>query len=53
MEYGIEQRKICVARELTKKFETIYRGTAEQVLYELQEGKIKGEFVVLIARKGK
>ena len=44
-------RKIVVARELTKKFETIYKGTPQEVLEELQEGEIKGEFVVIISGK--
>jgi len=43
---------IVVCRELTKKFETIYRGTIEQVIEKIrnpQPGeKIKGEFVIII-----
>ena len=36
---------LCVCRELTKKFETVYRGTVEEILkLEMPE---KGEFVVL------
>jgi 16S rRNA (cytidine1402-2'-O)-methyltransferase len=40
-------RKVCVCRELTKKFETIYRGTIQ----EIQKMNIsdKGEFVVIIS----
>jgi len=53
MEFGIEQRQIVLVRELTKKFETIYRGTAEQVLEQLQAGQIKGEFVVIIDKHDK
>jgi len=53
IEYGVEQRKIVVCRELTKKFETIYRGTTEQVLDQLQEDKIKGEFVVIVEKNDK
>jgi len=39
-------RQICICRELTKKFETIYRGT----ITEINEMNIKekGEFVVVI-----
>ncbi|HNV96898.1 MAG TPA: 16S rRNA (cytidine(1402)-2'-O)-methyltransferase [bacterium] len=46
-----ENRKIFVARELTKKFETIYRGSLEKILFELKKGVIKGEFVVIIEHK--
>lgn len=41
-------REIVVARELTKKFETIYRGTIEEVIEKLEKDKIKGEFVVIV-----
>lgn len=41
-------RQIMLARELTKKFETIYRGNTQEVLNKLQKGLIKGEFVVVI-----
>ena len=44
-------REIVVCRELTKKFETIYRGKPEEVLNKLQDDKIKGEFVVIISSK--
>ncbi|MBT5338417.1 hypothetical protein HOL46_04110 [Candidatus Falkowbacteria bacterium] len=43
-----EDRQIVVARELTKKFETIYRGTAEEILEQVKE---KGEFTVVISPK--
>ncbi|KKP98706.1 MAG: Ribosomal RNA small subunit methyltransferase I [Parcubacteria group bacterium GW2011_GWD2_38_12] len=39
---------LMVCRELTKKFETIYRGTPSEVLEKLRGGIIKGEFVVII-----
>ncbi|MBI4812751.1 16S rRNA (cytidine(1402)-2'-O)-methyltransferase [Candidatus Falkowbacteria bacterium] len=41
-------RKIVVCRELTKQFETIYRGTASEVLEAVKNDKIKGEFVIVI-----
>jgi len=53
IEFGIESRKVVVVRELTKKFESIYRGTAEQVLKQLQEDVVKGEFVIIIEKNGK
>ena len=40
--------KIVVCRELTKKFETIYRGKIEEVIREIEKGKVKGEFVVIV-----
>ena len=43
-------RQLVVARELTKQFETIYRGTTEDVLRELKGGNILGEFVIVINR---
>ena len=44
-------RQLAVARELTKKFETVYRGTAEQVLEQVSGDDMaqKGEFVVIAA----
>ena len=42
------QRKIMVARELTKQFETIYRGIAEEILEKIKKGPIKGEFVIVM-----
>jgi 16S rRNA (cytidine1402-2'-O)-methyltransferase len=48
-----ENRNIVVARELTKKFETIYRGNLKKVLEELKGGVSKGEFVVIIDRSSK
>lgn len=51
IEYGIGDRRIVLARELTKKFETIYRGTAKEVLAQLSADTIKGEFVLVMDRK--
>ncbi|MBQ8900822.1 MAG: 16S rRNA (cytidine(1402)-2'-O)-methyltransferase, partial [Akkermansia sp.] len=39
---------ICVARELTKVFETYHRGSAATVLEEFKAKPPKGEMVVLI-----
>jgi 16S rRNA (cytidine1402-2'-O)-methyltransferase len=47
------QRKMVVARELTKKFEEIIRGTPEEIRKILKERKLKGELVVLIEGKSK
>ena len=46
---------VVVCRELTKKFETVYRGTIEEVIEKIRNPKvgekIKGEFVVIINLK--
>jgi|SRR3989344_4509951 len=49
----ISGRNIVVARELTKQFETIYRGTVDEVLNKLNLNKqnLLGEFVVVINQK--
>lgn len=41
-------RKACVARELTKKFETYHRGTLEELLAQGEQQAYKGEIVLLI-----
>jgi 16S rRNA (cytidine1402-2'-O)-methyltransferase len=46
-------RQVVVARELTKKFEEILRGTVEEILEQIKERTQKGEFVILIAGAGK
>ncbi len=46
-----EARKVCVARELTKKFETLYRGSAHELAHIFTETKVKGEIVLLISGK--
>ena len=45
---AIGERQVIVARELTKQFEIIYRGTAAECLAQLQRDKILGEFVVVV-----
>jgi len=48
-----EQRvanNILVAKELTKKFETIYRGKIDEVIKEIEKNTIKGEFVVIFGK---
>ncbi len=40
--------RTCVARELTKKFETYHRGTAAEVLAHFQSHPPKGEIVLLV-----
>lgn len=45
---GKENKEIFVGRELTKKFETCYRGKTSEVIEKIKKDKIKGEFVVII-----
>lgn len=40
-------RQISISREITKKFEEIYRGTLENILEQLVD--IKGEFVLVVS----
>jgi len=43
--------QLVVCRELTKMFETIYRGTAEEILNQIDKTSSKGEFVVIVNKK--
>ncbi|MFC1630257.1 16S rRNA (cytidine(1402)-2'-O)-methyltransferase [Patescibacteria group bacterium] len=43
-----ESRKVVVCRELTKKFETVYRGEIGEVIEKVGKDNIKGEFVVVL-----
>jgi len=47
----LTDRQITVCRELTKKFETIYRGSASDILVKLAPDEIRGEFVVILGNK--
>lgn len=47
-ELGLKDKQVIVCRELTKKFESVYRGTIGEVLDKLEKDVIKGEFVVVI-----
>lgn len=46
---GQSPLRLVVCRELTKKFETIYRGTAEEVLPKVEKSP-RGEFVIIAHR---
>lgn len=51
-EYADETRWICIARELTKKFEEINRGQLGNILEDWKARKaVKGEFVIVISGK--
>ncbi|MCB9802424.1 16S rRNA (cytidine(1402)-2'-O)-methyltransferase [Candidatus Nomurabacteria bacterium] len=43
-------KQIILGRELTKQFETIYRGTAKEIkeVLEKNPGQVKGEFVLIV-----
>jgi len=47
----IPEREIVLARELTKQYETIYRGRAAEVRMSVLDEQVKGEFVVVIRGK--
>lgn len=49
-EFGMGERQICIGREITKQFETFYRGTVDEV--RRQDLKAKGEFAVVLAPAG-
>lgn len=51
----IGRRPMMVARELTKQFETIYRGTVAEIDMQLQKNKnnLLGEFVVVVGPQWK
>lgn len=42
-------RQIAVCRELTKKFEEVWRGTPSEILSDFDKKVTKGEFVVILA----
>ncbi|MFA6227955.1 MAG: 16S rRNA (cytidine(1402)-2'-O)-methyltransferase [Patescibacteria group bacterium] len=48
---GESDRRIVVGRELTKKFETVYRGNIKQILDQLRSDTAKGEFVAVVEGK--
>jgi 16S rRNA (cytidine1402-2'-O)-methyltransferase len=42
------ERQLIIGRELTKIFETIYRGNLEEIKEQLVKDQVKGEFVIII-----
>ena len=44
-------RQIVVCRELTKTFETIYRGTIAEVIAKIKKDPLKGEFAAVLEGK--
>ena len=45
-------REVAVARELTKRFEEVRRGTADTLAAWAEAAEFKGEFVILVAPPG-
>ena len=41
-------REVIVARELTKKYETFHRGTADELVHEFEKSPLRGECTVLV-----
>lgn len=48
---AVGERPLVVARELTKIYETVYRGTAAEILQNIPASATKGEFVIVIAAR--
>ena len=44
-----DTRQVSVSRELTKRFETTYRGTLQEVHAQLSQGEVRGEVVVVVS----
>ncbi len=51
MEEIMPNKKICIARELTKKFEEFIRGTTKEIYKKLKDKTIKGEITVIINKE--
>lgn len=47
------QRELVVARELTKLHEEIIRGTVDEVLRHFEQGKVRGELVLVVPPGGR
>ncbi|HRY63340.1 MAG TPA: 16S rRNA (cytidine(1402)-2'-O)-methyltransferase [Patescibacteria group bacterium] len=47
-ERGYREKELVIGRELTKKFETIYRGKIQEVLERVKSDPVKGEYVIII-----
>lgn len=46
----LKSREVVIACELTKKFETIYRGKISEILSKIESDSVKGEFVAIISK---
>lgn len=52
-EHWGEERRVCVAREISKKFEEYRRGTVKEVMEHYKNHPVKGEIVLIVEGKGK
>lgn len=52
LERSLGDRPACVARELTKRFETFHRGRLSELVVELEARPPQGEVVVVVAPAG-
>ena len=51
LEEAFPERRVVIAREMTKKFEEFLRGTPGELLRAASQRSLKGEFVVLVGRR--
>ena len=49
----IGDRPAVICREISKKYEEIFRGTVSELLLQFKSKKAKGEFVIMIAKDDK
>ena len=49
----IGDRPAVICREISKKYEEIFRGTVSELLLQFNSKKAKGEFVIMIAKDDK
>lgn len=47
----IQDRKVFIGREMTKKFETFYRGLPKEVLKKVKADPQKGEYTIILGPK--
>jgi 16S rRNA (cytidine1402-2'-O)-methyltransferase len=50
---GLGDRRAAIVKEVTKKFQKVYRGTLIELQSQLSQITLKGEFVIVVAGKGK
>ncbi len=48
----LKNRQLVIAREMTKKFETIYRGIGSEILGKFEKEIARGELTVVVGAKG-
>lgn len=51
LKLSVQDRRVVVCQELTKKFERTYRGTVVQVMEKMENQDLRGEFVVVVEGK--